>query len=76
MKSQTPLKTSTAPAAAKPEESKRVTKPSSTTKILACTCKHVFQDKEYGPGMRLHNWAPKSGGAGWRCTVCADKKRI
>lgn len=44
--------------------------------ILTCTCKHEFQDSEYGPSQRVHNYAPKAyrGNAGWRCTVCGDVK--
>ena len=44
--------------------------------ILKCNCKHEFQDKEYGPGMRVHNYAPKgyNGQPGWRCTVCENVK--
>jgi hypothetical protein len=40
--------------------------------ILRCTCKHEYQDKLYGKGMRVHNYAPKGyqGKAGYRCTVC------
>jgi len=44
--------------------------------ILPCSCKHKFQDEEYGEGMRVHNYAPKgyNGGPGWRCTVCEKVK--
>ena len=44
--------------------------------ILKCSCKHEWQDKEYGPGMRVHNLARKgyNGRAGWRCTVCERVK--
>ena len=42
------------------------------TVILPCSCKHKFQDGEYGSGMRLHNRMFKdqrsSGKA--RCSVC------
>lgn len=49
-------------------------------KILGCSCKHEYQDRKYGVGMRVHNPAPKIGkdGAGkvtgFRCTVCANAK--
>jgi hypothetical protein len=40
--------------------------------ILKCKCKHDYQDAQYGPGQRVHNFAPKEfgGAGGWRCTVC------
>jgi hypothetical protein len=40
--------------------------------ILKCKCKHAYQDAQYGPGQRVHNFAPNafSGAGGWRCTVC------
>ena len=45
------------------------------TKVIECTCKHEFQDRAYGKGMRIHNFAPKAGGQGmWRCTVCKNEK--
>jgi len=37
--------------------------------ILRCTCIHLFQDKQYGKGMRLHNPCLKPQ-PGYRCTVC------
>lgn len=48
-----------------------------TTKILPCTCKHEFQDKEYGIQQRVHNYAEKenNGDGGWRCTVCKNVKK-
>jgi len=46
-----------------------------TAKVIRCTCKHEFQDRAYGEGMRIHNFAPKAGGQGmWRCTVCKNEK--
>lgn len=43
--------------------------------ILPCNCKHEFQDRIYGRGMRVHNKAKsKDGGAVWRCTVCGSVK--
>lgn len=44
--------------------------------ILPCTCKHNFQDKQYGKKMRVHNYAAKANGGvgGYRCTVCLKIK--
>lgn len=39
----------------------------STTKLIRCDCKHEFQDKTYGYGMRVHT--PTKSGSN-RCTVC------
>jgi len=43
--------------------------------IKKCSCKHEFQDKQYGDKMRVHN---KCKGVrtniAWRCTVCGNKK--
>lgn len=45
--------------------------------ILACICKHDFQDKEYGKGLRVHNYAIKGNKApGYRCTVCNSIKSV
>lgn len=44
----------------------------SKTAILPCKCKHDFQDKQYGKGMRVHNFTEKS--EKWRCTVCKSEK--
>lgn len=33
-----------------------------------CTCKHEFQDREYGKGQRAHNLS--ADGKLSRCTVC------
>lgn len=39
--------------------------------ILPCKCKHEYQDKIYGFGLRAHNWARKANTTGaWRYTVC------
>ena len=47
--------------------------------VLACVCKAnddgstvgaVWQDQEYGKGMRVHSKCS----AGWRCTVCKRVK--
>lgn len=37
--------------------------------IRKCHCKHEFQDKVYGAGMRVHNQGNKEA----RCTVCGAK---
>lgn len=42
-----------------------------STKILRCSCKHKFQDKEYGKGRRVHN---KTVGDKWRCTACGKER--
>ena len=44
-----------------------------TIAIRPCNCVHHVQDKLYGVGMRLHNFAnnhPDKSSGGWRCTVC------
>jgi len=41
--------------------------------ILPCTCRHEFQDRRLGKGMRYHN-DMKNGMQ--RCTVCRDEKGI
>jgi len=43
--------------------------------VIKCenkNCKSDFQDKAYGKGMRVHNFAVKGNGGtrGHRCTVC------
>ena len=45
------------------------------TKILHCSCNHVYQDSVYGNSMRLHNLsiAIKDKDL-WRCTVCGSVK--
>jgi len=40
------------------------------TKVLACTCKHEYEDQRYGARMRLHNKCNK----GFRCTICSSIK--
>lgn len=49
---------------------KATTKKNAGTAIISCTCKHTFQDKEYGKGNRVGN----SCNAGYRCTVCLSVK--
>jgi hypothetical protein len=39
----------------------------STTKVAKCSCKHAFQDAEYGDGNRVYN--RKANGT-HVCTVC------
>lgn len=43
------------------------------TIVLKCTCKHDFQDQEYGKGMRLHNISEVKKEA--YCTVCSPSGR-
>lgn len=43
----------------------------SGTKIIKCTCKHDFQDKEYGNQTRVANINEKEDSA--TCTVCGNK---
>jgi len=48
---------------------------SDTTRVLPCTCVHEYQDKQYGKGNRLHNWARSALKTGaWRCTVCKKER--
>lgn len=44
--------------------------------IKYCTCYHEAQNKFYGNGQRVHNYALKGnqGRPGWRCTVCSNVK--
>lgn len=44
------------------------------SKIMPCTCDHVFQDQRYGRFLRLHNRYIKPAPGGWRCTVCERTK--
>ena len=44
------------------------------TKIMFCTCKSNYQDKEYGNQQRVHNEAVSKTGKAWRCTVCGNRK--
>lgn len=50
---------------AKPKAEKRAAEPI----ILACSCKHAYQDRRYGAGRRLHNPVNKKENT-YRCTVC------
>jgi len=45
------------------------------TKIAYCGCEHSYQDKRYGPGLRVHNKGKsKTTKSVWNCTVCGKKK--
>lgn len=48
------------------------------TKIITCTCKSEYQDKEYGKGKRVANHASSQGSKEWqwRCTVCGKEKMV
>lgn len=41
-------------------------------KVLACTCRHEYQDKKYGENKRLMN----KKNQGYRCTVCGKDKTV
>ena len=47
------------------------------TKILPCKCDHDYQDKKYGPHMRLMNLADQRGKSPgrYRCTVCGSERQ-
>lgn len=40
--------------------------------ILKCTCKHEYQDRRYGPMLRVHNALLRDKGEAqyYRCTIC------
>ncbi len=42
--------------------------------ILKCGCKHDFQDKTYGNGMRVANQLLKK--EYFRCTVCGKELKV
>jgi len=44
--------------------------------IKYCSCKHEYQEKVYGPGLRVHNEAKSSNKSekAYTCTVCGVKK--
>lgn len=47
------------------------------TKLIPCGCKHDFQDKEYGAGMRVHNKGKGTVSTDkWICTVCGKSLSI
>lgn len=45
-----------------------------TTVFVRCSCQHEYQDKTYGPGIRVANKKGKSKGTAteYRCTVCGN----
>lgn len=45
------------------------------TKVATCSCKHEFQDQEYGKQKRLHNVKSKTPTKGV-CTVCKSEKLV
>lgn len=46
------------------------------SKVLKCACAHVYQDEQYGVGMRLYNPCSGSGNEiEYRCTVCGVQKK-
>lgn len=45
------------------------------SKVMQCSCKHDFQDQQYGKGMRLFNEIGKGGNDGYRCTVCGREDK-
>ncbi len=44
--------------------------PPTKGKVMKCSCKHVYQDKKYGKGMRYHNPTRLNPIPTYRCTVC------
>lgn len=42
--------------------------------VKRCGCLSEYQDKKYGPGLRVHNFAPKK--PAWRCSVCGTEKAV
>ena len=45
---------------------------SPTVRLAPCTCASTFQDEKYGPGIRVHNLAKRTGQI--RCTACGEMK--
>jgi hypothetical protein len=43
--------------------------------ILKCTCQHNYQDRKYGPGMRVHNKMTKIKDS-YRCSVCETVRSV
>lgn len=39
--------------------------------ISKCKCKHQYQDKQYGEGMRVFNQGQKEA----KCTACGTSKK-
>lgn len=46
------------------------------TIVIKCSCKHDFQDKEFGQGNRLHNECGGKKINTYRCTVCRTEKTV
>ena len=45
--------------------------------IYQCTCRHEFQDRRYGRGLRLHTIKPSKGVNGTAvCTVCGKERPV
>lgn len=44
------------------------------TRIMACTCKHEFQDTQYGKGKRVFN--KQIGDNKWACSVCGKSHAV
>ncbi len=40
-----------------------------------CTCKHDFQDKRYGKGVRIHTVGGEKDRRVYKCTVCGKEKK-
>ena len=40
------------------------------SKVVKCSCKHKFQDKQYGLQLRLARLFHKPIPGGYKCTVC------
>jgi hypothetical protein len=46
------------------------------TKIMACNCKHAFQNERYGIGQRVFNSMVSDNSFMYRCTVCKNEKKV
>jgi hypothetical protein len=58
--------------ATKPEPTVKVV--SAQMEVRACTCKHEFQDRQYGKGTRAHTVNTKNKKV--TCTVCGAQKPL
>jgi len=45
------------------------------TRVFPCSCTHIYQDRKYGKGKRVHNQTTKDNKVGWRCTVCSKERK-
>ena len=43
------------------------------TELKPCTCKHEYQQEQYG-NLRVHNVVANKEKKEYRCTVCGSKK--